>query len=131
MNRKRYFSAALLLFIIEFLIATVFRHTFLRPVFGDYLVVILLYCLLKSFTDRSVNAAALSVLATAYLIEFLQYIHILEVAGIQRSLPTDLILGSSFDWYDVLAYTFGFATILFVEHLINKINPGRQGTSRV
>ena len=44
------FIAASLLFLVEVLIATQFKHYhFIRAYFGDFLVVILVYCTLAAF----------------------------------------------------------------------------------
>ena len=46
--RKTYFILSILLFIIEVLIALFAHDEFIRPYVGDLLVVVLLYCLVKS-----------------------------------------------------------------------------------
>ena len=46
---KYYFFAALLLFLVELVIALYVKDNFVRPYLGDLLVVILIYCCLKSF----------------------------------------------------------------------------------
>ena len=118
-NRK-YLFLSLLFFIIEAIIAIYFKQGFIRSVFGDFLVVILLYCLVRTFTHFSVGQAALGVLLFAYFIEFLQWIDILEILGIEKNLFTDLTLGATFYWGDMLAYTLGIAIVFFIEILLRK-----------
>jgi len=65
--RKTYFVAALLLFAAEVCIALFFHDRFIRPYFGDFLVVILIYCFLKSFWNASMFIVALTVLNEATL----------------------------------------------------------------
>ncbi|MCP4441381.1 MAG: DUF2809 domain-containing protein [Aureispira sp.] len=117
-NKKVYILLSLLLFLIEAIIAIFFRDSFIRPIVGDYLVVILLYCMLHSISSLSFKKAALTVLIFAYAVEFLQWINILEVLGLQKSMFTHLTLGSTFDWGDMLAYTLGITTVLVVENLV-------------
>ena len=47
-KRLPYAIAALLLFLIELFIALFVHDTFVRPYFGDVLVVILLWCIIKT-----------------------------------------------------------------------------------
>ena len=116
--QKKYFIASCCLFAIEALIATFFKSGFIRVSFGDYLVVILLYCLLKTVTHFSVNKAAIIVLLFAYFVETLQWLNVLQYFKIKESQWTDLTLGSTFDWHDMLAYTLGIATVLIVEKVL-------------
>jgi len=51
---KTYFLLALLLLSVELFIGFFVRDAVIRPYGGDFLVVILLYCMLKSFIDLAV-----------------------------------------------------------------------------
>lgn len=116
-KRKPYFLLTAFFFLIEVLIATYFKDSFVRPIFGDYLVVILLYCIVRSLTLFSVKKAALGVLIFAYSVEVLQWIDLLKLLGLKKTLFTHLTLGSTFDWNDILAYTLGIITVLIAEKL--------------
>ncbi len=124
--KKRYYLLlASIVLTIEVIIAIFFKGSFVRQTFGDFLVVILLYLMVKSCFEVHWLKAALSVLCFAYFVEFLQWVNILEVLGLQRSLTTDLILGSFFDWKDILAYSMGILFVIVVEYsyrLICKAN---------
>ncbi|HEX2532803.1 MAG TPA: DUF2809 domain-containing protein [Chitinophagaceae bacterium] len=113
--RKPYFFLALLLFLIEAYIGLYLRDAFVRPYVGDYLVVIFLYCFIRAFLRASVIPVALFVLATAFVVEILQYFHFIEVIGLQHSTLAHLVLGSGFEWIDLLAYTLGVGTVLLME----------------
>lgn len=113
-NRK-YFGFALLLFITEVLIALFVRDNFFRPYGGDVLVVILLYCFLKSFLRLPVFTVATGVLAFSFIIEFLQYIDIVARLGLENSVLASTVIGTSFAWLDVLAYVVGVLIVLIVE----------------
>ena len=113
--QKRYFIAALVLLLIEVLIAVFVHDRFIRPWVGDYLVVMLIYSALKSFLNIPVIAAAIFVLAFSFVVEFLQYLNIVEYFGLQNSPIIRTVLGTSFEWTDLIAYTLGVATILLME----------------
>ena len=110
-----YAISTLLLFITEVLIALFVHDQFIRPYIGDFLVVILIYCFVKSFLNTPVIATAIGVLLFAYTVELLQYFHIVEVLGLQHSRAARIIIGSSFEWRDILAYTMGILAVVLVE----------------
>ena len=113
--RKQYFFLTLLLFGIEVIIALFFHDRIVRPYVGDLLVVILMYCFIRTFFKVPVLVTALSVLLFAYLVEFLQYLNLIRVLGLQNSALANLILGNLFEWIDLLAYTLGIAFVLLIE----------------
>jgi hypothetical protein len=112
-----YFMLAVLLFIIEVLIAVFVRDNFVRPYLGDVLVVILIYCFVRSFLIIRPLPLAGFVLLFAFIIEFLQYIHIVEKLGLEKSKIMSTILGTSFAVNDLFAYTAGVLIILVAERL--------------
>lgn len=118
---KYYLIFALLLFITEVLIAIYFHTGFIRYTFGDYLCVILLFCLVKSFVEIDSFKLAICVLAFSYLIEFLQLLNILELLNLQHSHLLKLLLGNTFQISDLVAYTLGIITIIFFEYKVYKL----------
>lgn len=119
---KNYFGLALLIFVVEVLIALFVRDNFVRPYLGDVLVVILIYCFVKSFFNLPVFAVALFVLIFSFTIEFLQYINIVEKLRLEQSAIARTIIGTSFAWIDILAYVVGIFIVLFVEkYLLKKL----------
>jgi hypothetical protein len=111
----KYLLPAVILFFVELVIAFFVHDTIVRPFIGDFLVVVLMYCFLKSFFQLPVYAAAGSVLLFAYLIEILQYFKLIYRLGWQDSLMAHLILGSKFHWVDMLMYTAGILLVIFAE----------------
>lgn len=111
----RYFVYTILLFVTEVLIALFVHDQFIRPYIGDFLVVILIYCFVKSFLNTPVVATAIGVLIFAYLVELLQYFRIVEVLGLQHYRAARIIIGSAFEWQDILAYTLGILMVVVVE----------------
>ena len=116
----RYFNLALLIFCIEIIIAKYAHDQIIRPYVGDILVVILIYCFIKSFLDSPVFITALFVLIFSYLIEICQYFHIITLLGLQNSRIARTIMGTSFAWIDLAAYTIGIGLVLFWEKVIAK-----------
>ncbi|MBX2916674.1 MAG: DUF2809 domain-containing protein [Cyclobacteriaceae bacterium] len=112
---KNYFGLTILLFIAEVLIALFLHDNFVRPYMGDVLVVILIYCFVKSFLDMPEFVLAIGVLLFAFAIEFLQYIRILNVLGLEKSELMRTVIGTSFAWFDMLAYVVGTGIVLMAE----------------
>lgn len=120
---KKYFGLSILIFITEVLIALFVHDTIIRPYIGDVLVVILMYCFIKSFLKLPVLTLAIFVLLFSFSIEFLQYLHIVEKLGLQKSKIAKTVIGTSFAWADILCYIVGFIVILIIEkHLSIKNN---------
>jgi hypothetical protein len=118
---KNYFGLAALIFAIEVLIALFIRDSFVRPYVGDVLVVILIYCFVRSFLRLPVFTTAVYVLGFAFTIEFLQYLDIVEKLGWESSVFARTVIGTSFAWVDLLAYTVGIVMVLMIEkHLLTK-----------
>ncbi|MFV8328240.1 DUF2809 domain-containing protein [Flavobacterium sp. ZS1P14] len=99
---------AVLLFFTEIIIALFVHDQFVRPYFGDFLVVILIYCFLKSFLNLSVWVVAFIVLLFSFSVEITQYFNAIGKLGLQNSEIAKAILGNSFAWIDLLAYVMGF-----------------------
>ncbi len=116
----RYFALAALIFIIEVIIALYVKDRFIRPYGGDVLVVVLMYCFVKSFFDFPVAPLALSVLIFAFVIESLQYIKIMEKLGLEKSALARTVIGTSFAWMDILSYIAGIGMVLLVENVVLK-----------
>lgn len=111
----KYFSITVLIFAIETLIALFVNDNFIRPYLGDLLIVILLYCFVKSFLNLPVLTAAILVLIFSFLIEFLQLINLVHKLHLENSKIAITIIGTSFSWIDLLMYSVGIAIILIIE----------------
>lgn len=118
---KYYFLLTVLLFIIEALIALYVTNHFVRSYFGDVLVVILIYCFVKSFLNVPAFALGMGVLAFAFTLEGLQYLKIVELLGLEKSTLARTVIGTSFAWLDLLAYVAGIAVVLVVENWVKKV----------
>jgi len=103
--------------VTEVAIALFHFHTFVRGFIGDLLVIPLLYTLLKAITRLSTIVSIATVLLIAFVIEILQYFKVTEILNIDSPVLRTLI-GTSFDWWDLLAYCLGIIPILLIEKII-------------
>lgn len=117
---RTYLLLTILLFVIEVCIALFVHDNFIRPYFGDVLVVILIYCFVKSFLKISVTKGAIAVLLFAFLVETLQYFTIIEVLGLQNNRLARTVIGTSFAWEDILAYIAGIVIVIVSEKIFRK-----------
>ena len=115
---RNYFAVTVLLFLTEITIALYVHDNFIRPYFGDFLVGILLYCFLMSFLKISVWVAAALVLVFSFAIETAQYFNIVEKLGLQSNKIVKVVLGNSFVWMDLLAYTLGILAVISMEKIL-------------
>lgn len=116
---KNNFIAFIILLIVEIIIAYFHFNPFIRGFLGDVLVVLLLYSFLKIFIRNNVVKIAISVLAFAFFVEFLQYFKLAKILNIQSEVLL-IVLGAVFDVWDLVAYFIGFLFILVLEKLFHK-----------
>jgi hypothetical protein len=121
---SKYFIAAVLLLLVEIFIGFYVHDAIIRPYGGDFLVVILIYCGVKSFFNTPVYKTALYVLLFSYVVEGLQYIGIINILGLAHSRIARIIIGTSFAWTDMLMYTLGIGLVLLLETAFNKARAG-------
>ena len=112
---QRYFLFAMVLFIIEVLIALFVKDSFIRPYGGDFLVVILLYYLVRAFWGGTPFQVALGVLIFAYIVETLQYFKIVDLLGLTGNRLAEIVIGTGFSWWDMLAYTLGVLVVYLID----------------
>ncbi len=117
---KTYLAIAFALFLTETAIALFVDDAFLRPIGGDFLVIILLYATVRGLTRFKLYPALIGVLLFAYLLETLQYFNFVELVGLENVKVARVVIGTYFSWADMLAYTAGGLFILIVE---TKFNP--------
>jgi hypothetical protein len=116
---KPYLIAALALLVIEIGIALFVHDTFVRPIGGDFLVVILMYTAVRGLTRFKLYPVLIGVLLFSYLIETLQYFNYVELLGLEQIKIARVVMGTGFSWIDMLAYTAGALFILIIETKIN------------
>lgn len=112
---RNYFLLTVVLFTVEVGIALYIHDRFIRPYLGDVLVVILIYCFVKSFLNISVYKAAVGVLLFAFGIETLQYFSIVTKLGLEDCKLARVVIGTSFAWEDIWAYVAGILVVIVCE----------------
>jgi len=115
---RNYFIGFLIILIAEIIIASFLSDGFIRFTFGDFLVVMLVYCFVKSFINLKPTTAAISVLIFTFVVEFFQLFNFIELLNLQNNHIAKLILGSTFQIGDLIAYTLGVFTIIIIESKI-------------
>ncbi|WP_283393114.1 DUF2809 domain-containing protein [Photobacterium phosphoreum] len=98
---------SLVCFIALVVIALYVRDSFIRPTFGDVLVVVWLYYFLASMLSMPVNWLVSLVVLIAFAVELGQLLQVATWLGIAPSSPLAVIFGTTFDWKDLLAYCIG------------------------
>ncbi|MEE3999569.1 DUF2809 domain-containing protein [Tenacibaculum sp. FZY0031] len=116
-NRKHFLTFIFLL-LLEIIIAQ--SSGFIRHTFGDFLVVILLFYLVKAFFYLSNKTVAVSVLIFAYIVEFLQLTPLLEFLGLENNRLAVIVFGATFSIGDLVAYTLGIVTVLLLEKFLTR-----------
>lgn len=117
--RKYYIISTIVLFIICVLIVKLFSHQpIIRGFIGDVLVVGLIYSFVKIVFDFNTLKLSISVLLFAYLVEILQYFSIVDVLGLSENRLAKIVIGSTFDVIDLVAYTLGLVLVIMFERKI-------------
>lgn len=117
---QKYFILNVLLFLLLVVIAVFVNDKFIRPFIGDVLAVIWLFTFIKSFIETNSHIVAITTLLFSYFVEFVQYIQLARILNITNK-TLQIVIGSVFDWKDILAYTIGFIIIeIFIQKIRNK-----------
>lgn len=116
----RYFAAFVLLTCIEVCIALFVRDAFVRPYLGDVLVIPVVYCFARAFLP-AYRLLPSAVLLFAVLTELSQALDLVARLGLQGNAILSTILGSTFDWTDLLCYFCGFLLITLWQRREGKV----------
>ncbi|MEE3719565.1 DUF2809 domain-containing protein [Tumidithrix elongata RA019] len=71
--------------------------------------------MIRSFWKIPTTVAALSVFGFACTIEGLQYLNLVDRLGLRQYKLLAIVIGTTFDWMDILAYAIGTAIVLMCE----------------
>ncbi len=112
-----YLLVFFLLLLAEICIACFVRDNFVRPYVGDVLVTVLLCCLCRALFPGFAPAGPIFLLAAA--VEGLQWLGLAQRLGLQGT-ALGIILGSTFDWKDILCYGLGCLLFAAAEFLWRK-----------
>ena len=115
--RKGYALVFLLLLGIEVLIALFVHDRFVRPYLGDVLAVGVVYAFLRIFFPVGLPRLPVGVTLLAAAVEVGQAFGLVDRLGLGQSRFFRILLGSTFDWADLLCYCVGGGAILLMEGL--------------
>lgn len=113
----KYFLIFISIFIVEVFIAIYIKDNFIRPYFGDYLVIFLVYYFLLSFINTDKNKIALAVLIFAFTVEIIQYFQVLSYFNLEKNRILRIVAGNTFSLEDLFIYTLAFLTIILSNKL--------------
>ena len=109
----KYFIIFILLLFTEIIIAQ--TSGFIRHTFGDFLAVIGVYYLVKTFFNIEPIKLGIGVLIFSFVIELLQLTPFLEITGLANNRIASIIFGSTFSFGDLIAYTLGTITVVIID----------------
>ncbi|MHC1686040.1 MAG: DUF2809 domain-containing protein [Clostridiaceae bacterium] len=113
----KYIVSFIVLFIIETIIALFVHDQFIRPYFGDMLVVILMYTFIRGFTKKTIKFLPIDLFIFAAIVETAQYFKIVDLLHLQNNKAATIIIGSSFDIKDILCYLVGSVILIAWEKI--------------
>lgn len=87
---------------------------------GDIIVILLLYFLCSAFYAFHPVKLSIGILAIAFATELLQYLQITAYLGLEHNKAVQIVFGSVFDSFDLLAYTIGVILVFFIDNRILK-----------
>ena len=106
-KRTAYLLVTVLIFLLELFIALFVRDNFIRPYVGDILVVVLIYTFLRIIFPERPRLLPLYVFLFAAGVEALQGMRIVELLGLQNNRFFSVLIGTTFDWKDIICYGVG------------------------
>ncbi len=116
----KYFIIGLGLLGLEIFIALFVQDDFVRPYVGDVLIMFLMYSFIKAFTGGPTRRLPYYLFAFAVFIEFLQLFKLTYLLGLQGNIFITTILGSVFDFRDIISYFIGMLFLIGYEQALRK-----------
>jgi hypothetical protein len=117
-TRSLYFTIGLIIFLIEITIARgLFGYGFIRGSLGDVLVIALIYALFRAGNIPPLRSALFSI-AAGFVVEGLQYIHLVDLLGLQKGSVLYIVIGNTFSPHDLLMYIIGGILALGLDQAI-------------
>ena len=111
----KYFLAFLVLFVAIAAIAAFVTGGFIRNHFGDILIVIFIHCFIKSFVRSRAKWLPLYIFIFATLVEIGQYFGLVYLLGLGHSQLARIVIGTTFDVWDIVMYFIGCVFIFTFE----------------
>lgn len=127
-RRVVYIISTIICFIFCVLIVVLLSNNKLvRGFVGDIVVIILIYSFIKIFIDIRPFKLCIFILLFSYTVEFFQYFGIVDYIGLGESKIARVVIGTVFDFKDLLAYLIGvIVTLLLEEVLFQRLKKAKQ-----
>lgn len=119
-RRRAYLIAAAVLLVGLVLIARYVSGPVIRPFGGDVLVIVFFSCLMCGVTRASMGRCAATAFVTGVIVEVAQALDLIEILGLQDNDVAKTVIGTTFDWRDLVAYVIGAALAVFLDRLIQR-----------
>lgn len=113
---KKYALIFIGLLIVELMIALYVKTPFIRGTIGDVLVVMLLYCFVMALFDIKKLWAIIGVWIFAIAVEISQAFKLIEILNLQDYVLANWVLGATYDFNDIIAYTVGCILLYVLEY---------------
>lgn len=121
-----YLAAAILLFAAMAYIAIFVPSGFIRWHFGDILVVAFIGCAARAVLRNPMRLLWLWVFLFATAVEIGQYFDLVGLLGLTGNPWAEIIIGTTFDIWDIVMYFIGCVIMVGLEMIFKKIK-GRRG----
>ncbi|MCL2405738.1 MAG: DUF2809 domain-containing protein [Defluviitaleaceae bacterium] len=115
---RGYLLAFFALLVVVVLIAVFGTSGFIRYHFGDIIIVILIYCFIRSFVKNRMKWLPLAIFIFSVLVEIGQYFHIVERLGLADIAIARVAIGMTFDPWDIVMYFIGCVLLYVYEVFI-------------
>lgn len=124
---RGYAVAAVAIFLVEVCIALFVKDGFIRPIFGDVLAVMMVYCGWLSIFDTRRITAAIVAFVVRVCVEVLQAVQFITLIGLEQNAVAKTVLGTTFAWTDILAYAIGVLAALGIDQALQgKAKPSQR-----
>lgn len=122
MKAKRLVYAFIFLFLLvtEVCIALFVHDRFIRPYFGDVLVMVLICAFLRIFVPEGIRLLPLYVFAFATAVEIGQYFGTVKLLGLADNRFFSVLMGTTFSVYDLICYGAGCVLFFVIGCLVDK-----------
>ena len=111
-----YALATIMILIVEIFIALYVHDDFIRPYIGDVLVVIVIYTFIRIWMPNGVLLLPLYIYVFAIFVEVMQYLHIVDILGLQNNRFMSVLIGGTFDWKDIMCYGVGCIFLMILDY---------------
>ena len=128
--RLRYFIALLVLLAVEVVIALFVHDRFIRPYVGDIIVVAVVYCCFRILIPRGAPLMPLYATAFAVLVEILQLFNIADLMGLGADSALRIIIGSTYDFIDIVCYCIGGVLITGTEYALHRLREAKRESAK-